>query len=253
MFHERAGKPCWSVRLRRRNFVCEWLVVGAHLRSFIFLVGPNLRRLRMVDGFHRDHLVAPFLVIAIRNSHHQHILRNLELTFLADRQKPGMLMIHRTHVVLHIIGSEHVLRTQLLVRIDLSNADRSPNAAETRYSMLLCAARNGLHLFDHGALVVFLACKRGKGQREGEECNQYHLSVHKAPFPGLNCSLSSSPLLSDVKRKAAGRRPPLRFSRYFLGSVAGSFIVPFVTALFELTSNACADLTNDCGFSFSSS
>ena len=52
-----------------------------------------------------------------------------QLAFLSDRQQPWMFMIQRTNVVLHIVSAQHVLRTQLLIGIDVSGADRREHAA----------------------------------------------------------------------------------------------------------------------------
>src|SRR5215469_18788337 len=115
--------------------------------------------------------------------------------------------------------------------------------------MLLGAAGDGFHLFDHGALVVFLAGKDGERKCQRSEYDQESSAFHDALV------VRSTRLSVECGERAIGEdRPFMSATIYFLGSEVGSFIEPLdVIALLDAASNDCADLTNACGFSFSSS
>src|SRR5580692_6444649 len=133
----------------------------------------------MVNGLHRDHLIVPHFMVAVRYTHVNFVFLDLEFAFLAYRKQDGMF-IQRAHVVLHIVGTEHVLRAEFFVRIHVRNPNRGPDAAQAGQSTLVCAARDSFHFLNHGTTSMFLpvARKSGKHKKEREHRDQWHVTIH---------------------------------------------------------------------------
>src|SRR5215472_7865894 len=122
--------------------------------------------------------------------------------------------------------------------------------------MLLRTAGDGFHLFDHGALAVFLAGKDRERECQRREYDQESSACHDAPSLVVRSTrVEVRDHSVECGERAAGEgRPFAPAMTHFLGSEVESFIAPFdVIALLDAASNDCADLTNACGFSFSSS
>src|SRR5215467_1143496 len=126
-----------SIRFVGWNFVGDWLVRQRSL-GLVSLglvvphaVGTDLTAIRMVHRFHCDHLIASHLMIPVGNPHLQNIFRYLELSLLADRKQSGVLVIQRAHVVLHIVGAQQILRTELFIGVDVSRPNGGPDASQS--------------------------------------------------------------------------------------------------------------------------
>jgi hypothetical protein len=82
-----------------------------------------------VCRFHRYDVIAPSLAITVQSLYEHAVLLDLELNFLANRQKYGVLQVRRPDVILHIVCSQQVLRAKLLVGIHVCDARGCPQSA----------------------------------------------------------------------------------------------------------------------------
>src|SRR5882762_9056083 len=88
------------------------------VRGFVFLasvLGP-VRAVLEAAAFrpHRLHgndLISPHFTISIGNFKVHFIVLDLKFAFLADGKNYRMLPVHGTDVILHLIGTQQVLRT----------------------------------------------------------------------------------------------------------------------------------------------
>jgi hypothetical protein len=88
-------------------------------------------------------------------------------------------MIERPNVVLHVVGTEHVLGAEFFVGIHVGSADRAEDTPEACQTALLGAAGDCLHFLDHGAIgMLFVTRERGNRKNERAHCNQQLLSLH---------------------------------------------------------------------------
>src|ERR1700730_7320391 len=91
---------------------------GELVCGFVFLAsvfGP-VRAVLEAAAFrsHRLHgndLISPGFTISLGNFKVHFVVLDLKFTFLADGKNYRMLTVHRTDMVLHLIGTQQVLRT----------------------------------------------------------------------------------------------------------------------------------------------
>jgi len=106
--------PCGCFVVRANEFV--WTAI----RGVTVLLGNRL---------HSDNMVRASLAIPLRNLKKHLVLLDLEYALFTNRQDDGMFPICGLNVVLHFIGAQQILWTQLLLRVHIGDADRSKYAA----------------------------------------------------------------------------------------------------------------------------